>query len=222
MEIRVVVADDHPVVLQGVRAILHADNRYRVVGEATSPGELAAVLEQTPADVLLTDFSMPGGPLPDGQAMLAAVRRRHPELPILVMTMFNSLPSLRAALRLGVRGILDKSAAFDRIAHAISRVSAGGTHIDEGLRLQLEEVDAAPHALHALTPCEFEVLRLYVSGPSLTEIATRFNRTISTVSRQRASAMKKLGIRTDAELFVYSIAHGICQVPGVPPPSDTG
>lgn len=205
---RLIVADDHPVVVQGVIELLRLDGRFDVVAQAYGPDALVKVLDHVPADVLITDFSMPGDTHPDGLAMLSTLRRRYPGLPVIVMTMFTSLPSLKVALRTGVRGIVDKTASLHGIAQAVARVHAGRMHIDEHLR-GLLDVGEGPPGLASLTPCEHEVLRLYLSGPSITEIAARFNRTVSTISRQRISAMRKLGIRTEAELFAWSFEHGL-------------
>lgn len=211
MDTRVIIADDHPVVLQGVRRLFELDGRHQVVGEARDPAELAGLLEDTPADVLVTDFSMPGGTMPDGHSMLAAIRRHHPTLPIVLMTMFTSVPSLTLALHIGVRGLVDKGASVENIVGAVSKVRSGLLYIDESLRHALD-AKAPPVALSCLSPRELEVLRLYASGPSITEIAAQLRRTVSTISRQRISAMRKLGIRNEAELFAYSLEHGLTAV----------
>lgn len=219
MDTRVIIADDHPVVLQGVRRLFELDGRHRVVGEARDPAALAGLLEDTPADVLVTDFSMPGGTLPDGHSMLAAIRRRHPSLPIVLMTMFTSVPSLRLALHIGVRGLVDKGASVENIVGAVSKVRAGRVYVDDTLRQALD-ANAPPVALSCLSPRELEVLRLYASGPSISEIAAQLRRTVSTISRQRISAMRKLGIRNEAELFAYSLEHGLATATRRTPPPE--
>lgn len=209
MTTRIIIADDHPVVLIGVRTLIEADEQYRVVAEARDPDELGHVLSRVPSDLLITDFSMPGSTLPDGHAMLATVRRRYPLLPIILMTMFTSVPSLRMALQAGVRGIVDKGASMTHILQAIARVRGGAIHVSDTLRDVLETDPGGAAALSRLSPKELEVLRLYAAGPTITQIAERLGRTVSTISRQRLSAMHKLGIRNEAELFAYSVEHGL-------------
>lgn len=210
---RIIIADDHPAVLMGVRAIVEAQGRYRIVAEASSPEQLLAALAQHPADLLLTDFAMPVGNVPDGHAMLATIRRRHPALPIALLTMFNNVPSLRVALQAGVRAIIDKSAPMEQIVQALCDVRAGTTYLSESLRHAMHADGQEPDApANLLSRKELEVLRLYVSGPSISEIAAQLGRTVSTISRQRIMAMDKLGIRTEAELFAYAYEQGLTPV----------
>jgi len=209
---RIIIADDHPAVRLGVRAILETQGRYRIVAEASHPEELLALLAQHPADMLLTDFAMPVGSVPDGHAMLATIRRRYPALPIALLTMFNNVPSLRVALQAGVRAIIDKSAPMDQIVQALCEVRAGSIYLSQSLRHAMADAmdPDAPDAV--LSRKELEVLRLYVSGPTISEIAAQLGRTVSTISRQRIMAMDKLGIRTEAELFAYAYEQGLTPV----------
>lgn len=210
---RIIIADDHPAVRLGVRAILETQGRYRIVAEASHPEELLALLAQHPTDMLLTDFAMPVGSVADGHAMLATIRRRHPALPIALLTMFNNVPSLRIALQAGVRAIIDKSAPMDQIVQALCEVRAGSIYLSESLRHAMEVDALDPEASRSvLSRKELEVLRLYVSGPTISEIAAQLGRTVSTISRQRIMAMDKLGIRTEAELFAYAYEQGLTPV----------
>ncbi len=214
MPIRVIIADDHPVVRLGVRALLEADGRHSVAAEAASPDALLQLLEHVPCDVLMTDFSMPGGAVPDGQAMLAMIQRRHPHLPVVLMTMFTNVPTLRAALKNGVRGVIDKASSLQDIPRAIEEVLGGAAYVSSPLSAELcidHEETQSPCA--CLSPKELEVLRLYASGLSITRIATRLDRSVSTISRQRISAMNKLGIRAEAELYAFANENGLSLAP---------
>jgi two-component system capsular synthesis response regulator RcsB len=214
---RLIIADDHPVIRAGLRAILERQGQYRIAAEVDSPESLAFALERTPADLLITDFAMPSTVSPDGHAMLSMIRRRYPALPIALFTMFNNIPSLRMAMQIGVRAIIDKAAPMERIPEALREVSAGTTYISQTLRRSMhEEVPGLPTAGAALSPKEMEVIRLYISGYSVTQIAAKLGRTISTISRQRTMGMEKLGLRTDAELFAYAYEHGLAPAPRVP------
>jgi two-component system capsular synthesis response regulator RcsB len=216
--IRVIIADDHPVVRMGARALLESAGRYRVVAEAATPDELLGALERAPCDVLMTDFSMPGGSSPDGQAMLAMIRRRYTALPVVLMTMVSNVPTLRMALKNGVRAVIDKVSSVQDIPRAIDEVLAGALYISSGLRSQLCADEEHVGSLCAcLSPKELEVLRLYSSGLSITQIATRLDRSISTISRQRISAMNKLGLRAESELYAFASEHGLSMSPSLAP-----
>src|SRR5688572_11942798 len=114
MTLRIILADDHPIVRSGVRALLERNN-LQVVAEAGSTDELFTALANNECDVLLTDFSMPGGQLADGLAMLEALRGKWPKLPIIVLTMMNNPGVLSSILATGVRGLLNKSDALSEL-----------------------------------------------------------------------------------------------------------
>lgn len=214
MRTRIIIADDHPVVRLGVRALLQRQGRFDVVGEADNPDQLIRLIERTPADLLLTDFAMPSGPVVDGQAMLAMIRRRHPDLPVVLLTTFANIPSLRIALQAGVRGVIDKCEPMERIPAALDEVLGGAVHLGSRLRDALQaERQQATSASPQVSPKELEVLRLYVSGASVSQIATRLDRTVSTISRQRIMAMRKLGVRSEADLFTYAYEQGLATAP---------
>lgn len=214
MRTRIIIADDHPVVRLGVRALLERQGRCEVVAEADNPDSLIRTIERTPADLLLTDFAMPSGPVADGQAMLAMIRRRHPGLPVVLLTTFTNIPSLRIALHAGVRGVIDKCEPMERIPDALDQVLAGSVHLSSRLRDALQaERQRAASASPQVSPKELEVLRLYVSGASISQIATRLGRTVSTISRQRIMAMQKLGVRSEADLFTYAYEQGLAPAP---------
>ncbi|KAG1316873.1 hypothetical protein G6F62_013225 [Rhizopus arrhizus] len=104
---------DHPVVRIGTRAVIESSGVGRVVGEADSAQALMALLGDQPCDLLVTDYSMPGSPQADGFAMIGMIRRRHPELPVLMLSVSNNLAILRMVLDSGVLGLVDKSSSMD-------------------------------------------------------------------------------------------------------------
>ncbi|WP_313440454.1 response regulator transcription factor [Stenotrophomonas sp.] len=210
---RVTIADDHPVVRLGLRFLLEAEGRYRVIAEAVDAEDLMRALHQELPDLLLTDMIMPTGSMPDGHAMLALLRRSFPQLPVVLITMSSNLPSLRLALRSGVRAIIDKTAPADHIPAVLAQVLAGATYLSPNLEGVLRDADCSYPDPATLSRRELEVLRLCVSGPSITEVAEQLGRTVSTVSRQRRAAMEKLGIRTDVELFAYAHEQGLGSLP---------
>lgn len=120
--LRIVIADDHPIFLIGLRAVLERDEQVRIVGEATSPQDLAALLQRCPCDVLVTDFMMPAEPQADGLRLIEHLRRHYPDLPIVVVTMLNNAGLFHSILELGVMGLLSKASLADELPEAIDKV----------------------------------------------------------------------------------------------------
>src|SRR5471032_2025567 len=102
--LRVIIADDHPIVRIGQKVVIEANGRCKVVGEANGPDELLRVLGSTPCDVLVTDFAMPGGQQADGYVLLGLLQRQYPGVPVILVTMFANIATLRASFAEGARG----------------------------------------------------------------------------------------------------------------------
>lgn len=211
---RIAIADDHPLVLLGTRIVIEAGGRHHVVAEARCAEGLLAILAEEPVDLVVTDFSMPGVGRSDGQAMLQALSRIYPKLPVILVTMVTNATTLNMAMRTGVRGLVWKGSGVDGARKAVDTVLSGGIYLDPALAHCLQDA-GCERSLAVLSPKELEVLRLYVSGPSITEIAGQLQRTVSTVSRQRISAMRKLGISNDAELFAYAFEERLGNAGGM-------
>lgn len=211
MRHRIILADDHPVVRIGARALIENSGVGDVTAEANNPDELLQALEDQPCDVLVTDFAMPGGQQPDGFAMLGQIRRKYPDLPILMLSMANNLGILRMAVSAGVLGLIDKASSLDELPQALQTVHRGVPYVSKGLKERIAELGSeavAPGAKQP-SPREGEVLRLLSSGLSVTEIAAQLNRSVTTISRQKGDAMRKLGIGNDAELFEFLRNEGL-------------
>jgi len=149
---------------------------------------------------------MPGSPQADGFAMIGMIRRRFPDLPVLMLSVSNNLAILRMVLDSGVLGLVDKSSSMDELPQAIQAVYRGQPYISRSLRERVEaagswrmrEGDGKP-----LSPREVEVLRLLGTGMTVKEISLQLHKSVSTISRQKGDAMLKLGLKGDAELFDY-------------------
>lgn len=203
---RVIIADDHPVVRIGLRMLIDQSRSCRVVAEAEGPDSLLSLLATTPCDLLITDFCMPGDLQADGLKMLGAVRRRFPLLPIVLVTMLANIPTLRSAITHGVKAIVAKGASATELPLAIKAVRDGQRFISESLRTELTQVDT--EAL-ALSTKEREVVRMLASGMTVSEIAGHFQRSVSTISKQKNMAMQRLGVSTDVDLFAYARESGM-------------
>lgn len=187
---RVLLADDHPTVLAGLEALLRPVPLLQVVGTAANSDALLHLLERTACDVLVTDYAMPGGALPDGLAMLGFLRRRFPHLAIVLHTMQESPAVLGQVLRLGIGRIVSKADASGHLAVAVQAARAGGDYLSPAIQALLAGSVQGP----ALTPREEEVVRLYVAGLGTTQIAAQLHRSKQTISTQKRSAMRKLGV----------------------------
>lgn len=205
---RVVIADDHSVVRIGLRILINASRRSVIVGEAEGTDSLMSVLASTPCDLLITDFAMPGGQQADGLKMLSTIRRDHPALPVILLTMFTNVLTARAALAKGVKAIVAKTASETELPLAIHAVGEGRGYISESLRTMMANAGSQTNE-SPLSSKEHEVVRMLASGMTVSEIASHFNRSVSTVSKQKTMAMQRLGISTDVDLFSYARDSGM-------------
>jgi two-component system capsular synthesis response regulator RcsB len=208
--LRVIIADDHPIVRIGQKVVIEANGRCKVVGEADGPDQLLALVDSTPCDLLVTDFAMPGNQQADGYGLLSLMHRKYPALPVILVTMFANVATLRASFAHGARAIVAKSASARELPQAIKAVSEGQTFVSECLRAQLVEFGTADQrAVPQLSGKEREVVRMLASGMTVSQIAARVNRSISTISKQKSTAMSRLCISTDVDLFAYARSSGM-------------
>ncbi|MGE8399930.1 DNA-binding response regulator [Pseudomonas laurylsulfatiphila] len=205
---RVVIADDHSVVRVGLRILINASRRCVIVGEADSVDNLMNLLSSTSCELLITDFSMPGGLQADGLKMLSTIQRHYPTLPIILVTMFTSVVTARAALAQGVMGIVAKTASATELPLAINAVQDGRRYLSKSLRTLLANTRDQFHE-SPLSAKEHEVVRMLANGMTVSEIAVHFNRSVSTISKQKKMAMLRLGISTDVDLFSYARDSGM-------------
>ncbi|TDV62455.1 response regulator transcription factor [Pseudomonas sp. LP_7_YM] len=210
---RVILADDHPIFLIGLKVVIEQNPHARVIAQASAPDELMQTLGNEPCDLLVTDFMMPVQDQNDGLRLLERIRREHPALPIIVVTMLNNVGLFRSMLALNVNGVLSKASMANELPAAIACVSTGNTFIADSVRRMLRE--ASDHssdtlvALRDLSPRELEVVRLLAAGNAVGTIAAQLHRSKQTVSAQKVSAMRKLGLVNDAALFIYLQEHGL-------------
>ncbi len=202
--IRVLFADDHVVVRQGVERLLSAAGDIEVAGVAGSGPELRALLLAQPADVCLLDLGMPGG----GLELVAALLGLRPGLRILV---FSGQAQEQMAVRCfeaGAAGYLEKTAASQELIDAIHAVAAGRSYVTpQAAQLLARQLNGgrstAPH--ERLSRREYEVFRRLAAGGSLTEIAAELGISVKTASTYRTRLMEKLGCSRNAELTRYAL-----------------
>ncbi|MEX3965519.1 response regulator [Paraburkholderia sp. EG286B] len=212
MKLRVVLADDHPFVLLGVRSALLAADDIEVVGEACGARELLQTLETVPCDVVVTDLNMPpvSGEAEDGLRLVQRLRRDWPHVPVIVLTSVANAVVLRAVAHAGAVAMLRKTEPMDDLAAIVRGAAQGLAYLSPAIERELAAA-AGPSdlCLPRLTPRESEVVRKFASGSSITEIARALGRDVRTVSCQKRDAMAKLGVSNDAGLFAYVKAYGL-------------
>jgi two-component system capsular synthesis response regulator RcsB len=217
---QIIIADDHPVILMGLRALLKDQNdAFEVVGEAHEGGELLRVLAERPCDLLITDFSMPSEQAStDGLPLLKRLRRNYPVLPIIVLTMVHNQTLIRGMFAAGVQGVVEKAAFTSELLLAIHAVGNGRTYLSERLRADkatsVSSRTSAPVGTDqpdgvALSSREAEIVRLYAGGLTVTQIAEKVHRSVKTVSQQKNDAMRKLGLASNSELYEYAKTYGL-------------
>lgn len=207
-ELNVVIADDHPIVLLGVREIIQRDGRYTVVGEAVSSTELIDQLRKHQPKLLITDFNMPGdATYGDGLKLIEYVLRNFPLTEVLVLTMVSNSLILKRLQELGVAGVIQKNHLHQEIEKALTALRRQRRYISPTTeaRSVIDRLGQVEDRFQSLSPRELEVLRLFVTGLTVSDIARQLCRSNKTVSAQKVSAMRKLDVDTDQALLTYCI-----------------
>jgi DNA-binding NarL/FixJ family response regulator len=205
--IRIAIADDHPIVREGLRRIASDDAGITVTGEASTAAELFRILGTAPVDVVLLDVSMPGAAFID---TLRDLRERHSSVKVLVISAHPEDQWAMRALRAGAAGYLTKDHSPEQLVQAIRRVARGGKYVSESMAEKLAGmVDngraRAPH--ERLSDREFEVLRALGSGMLVKDVAAQLNLSAKTVSTYRARLLEKMGLKSKADLVRYVVTH---------------
>jgi DNA-binding NarL/FixJ family response regulator len=198
--IRVLIADDHKIVRDGLKRILAGTTDVQVSAEAASGEEALAAVKAHDFDVVMLDMSMPGL---SGLDLIKRLRIEKPKLRILVLSMHGEQQYAARALKAGASGYLNKDSAAELLLTAIRKIAAGGMHIPEAAAAGILSGDKPAH--ETLSDREFEVLRLLVGGLGPTEIADRLHLSVKTVSTHKTRILEKLNLGSTAELVRYAL-----------------
>ena len=208
--IRLLIADDHPVVREGLRRIVADHPELEVVGEAVSGDEVLTLLRRLPADVVLLDIAMPG---PGFLQVLEHVRAEHPGVAVLVLSVHPEDQYAVRALRSGAAGYLTKDHSPEQLVEAIRKVHRGGKYVSptlaERLASDLATTGARQSRHESLSHREYEVLCLLGSGRTVKEISTELRLSPKTISTYRARVLEKMQATTNADLVRYAAQHGL-------------
>jgi DNA-binding NarL/FixJ family response regulator len=205
--IRVIIADDHTIVREGLKQLLLAAGRFEIAGEARDGHEVLKLVREKDFDVLLLDLSMPGK---SGMELIKQVKSERPRLRILVLSMHQEHQYAVRAIKAGASGYLTKDSASTQLVTAIEKVAGGGAFISAEVAEQLAlgampHTEGPPHA--SLSDREYQIFQMLVAGQAVSEIAAALNLSVKTVSTHKARLMEKMGMENQAELVRYAVRH---------------
>jgi len=213
MSLTLVVADDHAIVREGLRAVLEMDGRFKLVGEAADGRETIRLVEEFHPDVLVLDLMMPPGP--NGLEVTRQVLRRSPRTRVVVLSMHANEAYVLAALRAGALGYVLKDSGASELIEAIRAAAVGKRYFsapisEQALQVYMRKAEESTlDPYHTLTAREQEVLVLTAEGHSGAEIARQLHISPRTVESHRANLMRKLGVRNQKELVRYAVQRGV-------------
>jgi two-component system invasion response regulator UvrY len=207
--IKVLIADDHPIVRQGLRQILSGTSDMMVAGEAANAQETLDQVRAGEWDVLVLDITMPDR---TGFDILRELKHAQPQLPVLVLSIHAEEQLAVRVLKTGASGYLTKENAPGELVRAIRKVVGGGKYISRGLAESLAfgldtDTTGPPHEL--LSDREFQVMQLMANGKTLAEIAEELSLSTKTVSTYRTRLLEKMNFKTNAEIIRYVIENGL-------------
>lgn len=210
---RILIADDHAIVRDGLRRILQGAPGLEVAGEAVNGDEVMERVRAGGFDLLLLDMSMPGK---SGIELIKWAKSTRPELAVLVLSMHQEEQYAVRAIRAGAAGYVTKESASTLLVAAIRKVAEGGLYISSGVAEQLAltlrpQTPGLPH--QSLSDREYEVFDLLVSGATVSDIAARLHLSGKTVSTHKARILEKMGMDSVADLVRYAMAHKLSDAP---------
>jgi DNA-binding NarL/FixJ family response regulator len=205
--VRILIADDHPVVRRGLRDIVASEEDMTVVGEARSGDEALELARKLEWDVAVLDYSMPGC---SGADLVREVKRHHPDRSVLVLSILPEDVHAGQVFKAGGAGYINKASANEDLTSAIRKVVNGGKYVSAAFAEKLatglaQGGETAPHGL--LSDREYRVMWLIASGKQINEIAEEMSLSPSTISTYRARILRKLGVSNNAALVRYAVKY---------------
>ena len=214
-KVRIVLAEDHTILREGLRALLTADPNFEIIGEAADGRAAVRFVEKQIPDLILMDLSMPRM---TGMDAIREIKKRYPQTKIIALTVHKTEEYLRTTLHAGADGYVLKDATRDELIMAIQSVLKGKTYLSPGVSgrviegyLEGKESQMPPSTLGLLSQREREVLKLIAEGYKNKEIATDLCISLKTVEKHRANLMKKLDLHNAAALTAYAIEQGLVE-----------
>jgi len=209
--LRVLVADDHPIVRTGIKQILAEDPDVHVIGEAENGSEVIDFLLKNTCDLVLLDISMPGR---SGIDVIKEVKQIYPHIAVLILSIYPEDQYAVRALRAGASGYITKASAPDELIKAVRKVAGGGKYISpslaEVLAMQIDQKGAQqPH--ERLSDREYQVMLMLAAGKTVTEVADELFLSVKTISTYRARILEKMNMKNNAQLTVYAVENRLIE-----------
>lgn len=209
--IKILIADDHAIVRQGLRQVAAITPDLVCAGEARNGHEVIEKIQQEDFDILLLDLTMPG---PSGIELIQRIRHDRPSLPILVLSMHSESQIAARVLKAGAAGYVTKDNEPETLISAIRKVAGGGRYIDPQLAEKLvfdHELAAKQDPHELLSEREYQVLRMFAAGKSINEIADDLCLSAKTITTHKIRIMRKLNVHSNAELIRLALRHHVIE-----------
>jgi two-component system, NarL family, invasion response regulator UvrY len=203
--VRILIADDHPIVRTGIKQIIAEDPCINLVGEASNTGEVIDFLWKNDCDLVLLDIGMPGR---SGLDIIGEIKQIRPGIGVLIISIYPEEQYAIRAFRAGASGYLTKSSAPIELIKAINKVSGGGKYVSQNLaEILASEIDQhSEKQLHErLSDREYQVMLLLASGKTVTEVSQELHLSVKTISTYRASLLEKMNMNNNAQLTFYAV-----------------
>lgn len=203
--VRILIADDHPIVRTGLKQILAEESDIELIGEASNTGEVLNLLWKKECDLVLLDIGMPGR---SGLEVIGEIKQIRPNIGVLILSIYPEEQYAVRALRAGASGYLTKASAPIDLIEAIHRVSRGGKYVSQNLaEILATEIDMhsskQPH--ERLSDREYQVMLLLASGKTVTEAAEDLRLSVKTISTYRANLLEKMNMKNNAQITFYAV-----------------
>ena len=209
--IKILIADDHPIVRQGLKQILLEEFERPVLGEAQNCQEVLELVQKQDWDVVVLDISMPGR---GGLEVLRELKQARPKLPVLILSLHPEDQYAVRALRAGAAGYMTKEVAPEELVKAIKKIREGGKYVSPTLaeKIAFDLEKETGNLLHeTLSDREYQVMMLIASGKKLSEIAEELSLSVKTIGTYRTRILEKMKMKTNAELTFYAIRHQLIE-----------
>jgi two-component system, NarL family, invasion response regulator UvrY len=207
--LKILIADDHAIVREGLKQILADVPDMVVAGEAASGNQVLEMIRKERWDLVLLDITMPGG---NGLDTLKQLKKEKPDLPVLMLSMYPEEQYAIRSIKAGVSGYLTKESAPEELIAAIRKVAQGGKYISASLSEKLAtylETDADKPLHELLSDREYEVVLMIAAGKTVSQIAEELSLSVKTISTNRTRALRKMGMSNNSEITYYAMKHGL-------------
>lgn len=205
---KILIADDHQIVREGLKRVLSDAPEIKAIGEAEDSSQLMEQIRKGRWDVVVLDINMPGK---GGLETLKEIKEEFPKLPVLILSMYPEEQFAVRVMKAGASGYLTKAGAADALLPALRKIYKGGKYISPSVAEKLAEaLERKPdHPHEALSDREFQVFKMIASGKTVGSIAEDLSLSVKTISTYRTKILEKLSLKNNADIVQYAVDHGL-------------